>query len=115
MGMTAWDELQEMLTDGEQIEAVVLGDYGWGGGDELGYGEPSHRPVPLDKRGVVLTADEAKPLMQDWQLSGGFGAPSCYAATVWTNRQVIWVHEYDGSTGLESAPRHPAPGRPRMS
>lgn len=32
-----------------------------------------------------------------------------------TSGRIFWVHEYDGSTGLESAERHPVADIPRMS
>lgn len=110
----AYEELMQALNDGERVEAIVFG--GWGGSDheELGYGEPDPPPVPFDKRGVVLTLEEAKPLMQSWQFIGGYGSPDCYAVHIWTNTRVFWVTQYDGSTGLDSAPRNPTPHIPDM-
>lgn len=109
-------ELFDMLEPGEAIESIVFGAWGWGSdGGEPAYNEPDPPPVPMAKRGDVLAWAEAEPYMHGWQFSGEHGAPDCYAVTVWTNRRVFWVQEYDGATGLTSAPRHPFPHWPRMS
>src|SRR5690554_149073 len=107
--MAAYDELLEFLNDGEQVEAIVFGPWGWGNAPasdeawERGYGEPDDVPVPFDMRGKVLSLEDAAPFMQQWDFNGGFGAPACYATYIWTDRRVIWVTQYDGSTGLDSA------------
>ena len=100
--ISAYKDILEYLDKGETIEAIVFGNYGWNG-----YGEPSIPPIPADKRGVVLSVQEAEPLMQGWSFYGGYGAPHCYAAYIWTDKRVIWVTQYDGSTDLDSAPRNP--------
>jgi len=118
--MSAVDDLREYLREGEVVEAIVFGPWGWGsapidGEDwEPGFGEPSPPPVPFDKRGVVLTLDEAESYMESWSFYGGYGSPDCYATYIWTNQRVIWVIQYDGSTGLDSAPRHPRGDMPDM-
>ncbi|HEX8106676.1 MAG TPA: hypothetical protein VF516_03060, partial [Kofleriaceae bacterium] len=81
---------------------------------EVGYSEPDPTPVPTDKRGIVLTLEEAAPMMESWAFYGGFGAPDCYAVRIWTNKRVIWVTQYDGATSLDSALRHPSPCVPDM-
>lgn len=118
--MTAYSDLVEALEDGEVVEALMFGPWGWGVAPregnkwELGYDEPEPAPVPFEKRGVVLTLDEAKPYMQSWDFYGGYGAPDCYAAYIWTNHRVIWVTQYDGATTLSSAPRNPCDTMPEM-
>ena len=117
---TAWSELVSEMQEGERVEAIVFGAWGWGSapGDgnawELGYGEPEPPPVPFEKRGIILTADEARPMMQTWVFSGGYGAPACYAVRVWTNKRIMWVTQYDGSTGLDSTERNPIAHIPDM-
>lgn len=106
--MSAYTELMEYLEEGEAVEALVFGDYGWGG-----YREDTEF-VPKDKRKVVLTLEEAKPMMDGWKYYGGYGAPLCYATYVWTNKRVIWVTQYDGRTDLCSAPRSPVNCEPNM-
>ena len=105
----AWAELQRFLEPGEKVEAIVFGEWGYGG-----YNEPDPLPVPVEMVGKLLSAEEAKPFMKGWSFYGGYGAPNTYAVFVWTNKSVIWVHEYDGSTTLRSAPRHPVDGEPYM-
>lgn len=118
--MSAITELKEFLDEGETVEAIVFGAWGWGSGPgkdgvwEKGYGEPEDVPVPFDKRGVLLTLEEAAPMMESWNFDGGFGAPNCYAVHIWTNKRVIWVTQYDGSTSLSSAPRNPVADLPGM-
>ena len=107
--LTAEQELVAFLEEGEHIEAIVFGEWGWGNG-----GAPDPTPVPEDKQGVVLSWNEAWPLMRTWRFSGGFGCPDCYAIRCWTNRRVIWVTQYDGSTWLSSAPRNPVAHMPDM-
>jgi len=107
--MSAYAELRKFLDKGETVEAIVFGDWGWGG-----YDEPDPAPVPVEKRGKVLTLRQARPYMQSWSFFGGFGAPSCYAVRVWTNKRVIWVTQYDGATGLDSSLRNPEECKPDM-
>ena len=95
------DDIEE-AAQGEPIEAVVIGDLGWGSG----YGtDDRHRPG-LARQGEVLEWAEARPLL-DYEYARGFGLPDCHAIYAWTPRWVIWVAEYDGSTRLDAAPRNP--------
>ncbi len=91
----------------EPIIAIVIGDYAWGAyGDQL--------TVPDEKRGVVLTWDEAAPML-DYEYDTGLGAPECNAIHAWTADRVILVSEYDGATSLYSIPRNPVPEMPEMA
>lgn len=142
----AYTQLMEELREGETVEAIVFGAWGWGcepqdgGGWRLGYGEPTvdamlqdtvwddsiddaviHSTVledtprlPFEKRGVILSLDEAREYMSWWSFYGGHGAPTCYATYIWTNQRVLWVTQYDGSTRLNSAPRNPVGCFPDM-
>ena len=114
----AYDELMAYLEPGEVVEAIVFGPFGWGDEDDdegEAYGEDRiDEPIPKSGRGKVLTLEQAKPLMRGWSFDGGFGAPECYATYVWTNQRVIWVTQYDGSTGLDSMPRNPVACVPSM-
>ena len=118
MEQNAYDDLMECLKPGEVVEAIVFGPFGWGDDeDEPGqaYAEDRIRgPIPKDKRGKLLTLEEAKPHMQCWTFYCGYGAPMCYATYVWTNQRVIWVTQYDGSTSLDSMPRNPVACVPTM-
>lgn len=113
--MSTYDQPRTFADDIEReaasdIEAIVIGKFGWGGG----YGETDDNRLPADRLGVVLTWAEARPLL-DYAYDTGYGAPDCHAITAWTATHVIWVHEYDGSTSLQSAPRNPVPHEPEMS
>jgi len=108
--MNAYNDLMRELEEGETVEGIVFGEYGWGGFGE----EDCDNPIPKDKIGVLLTLEEAKPLMDGWSYDGGYGSPDCYATYVWTNQRVIWVTQYDGSTNLDSAPRNPVTCMPDM-
>ena len=108
--MNAHEELTEYLEDGEVIQGIVFGAFGWDG-----FGEPQPPLVPSNKRGVVLSFEEAKPYMVGWSFYGGFGHPKCYACYIWTDKRVIWVTQYDGATNLDSAPRNPINIVPDMS
>jgi hypothetical protein len=105
----AYEELIKELQPDETVEAIVFGDWGW-----EGYAEPKDKPVSECKKGIILTLEEAKPIMQSWSFFGGYGSPECYATYVWTNQRIIWVTQYDGSTNLDSAPRHPIGKKPYM-
>lgn len=105
----AYEELMKFLEEGEVIEGIVFGEYGWGG-----YGEEEDHKVHKDLQGVLMSIEMAKPLMDGWSFNGGYGAPECNATYVWTNKRCIWVTQYDGSTCLDSMPRHPVACMPDM-
>lgn len=107
---SAYAELMKELEEGEKIEGIVFGAYGWSG---FGEDEISD-PIPQDKRGKLMTLDEARPYMQSWSFNGGYGSPECYATYIWTNKRILWVTQYDGSTCLDSAPRNPVDCIPDM-
>lgn len=107
--LDAYQELLECLEEGEVVEAIVFGEWGWGG-----YREPKDIPIQKDMQGIVLTPEQARPLMKGWTFYCGYGAPQSYAANIWTNKRVFWVTEYDGSTTLDSAPRNPTAYIPEM-
>jgi hypothetical protein len=99
----AYEGLIEFLDEGEEVEAIVFGEWGWSG-----RGEPDPPPIPEEIRNIALSLEEAKPYMRGWEIYGGFGAPECYAMYAWTDSRIIWITQYDGATGLDCAPRNPA-------
>lgn len=124
--MSAYDDIISILEEGESVEGIVFGPFGWGrvpqDGEtwDYGYGEPGEEtgeepPVPFDMRGKVLTLEEARPYMQGWSFYCGHGAPECYSAYIWTNKRIFWVSEYDGATKLDYMPRNPTDCMPVMS
>lgn len=107
--LNAYKDLMKCLDEDEIIEAIVFGEWGWGD-----YREPVEKPVPKDKQGVILTIKEAKPMMAGWTYFCGYGSPECYATNVWTNKRILWITQYDGSTSIDSAPRNPTAVIPEM-
>jgi len=106
----AYTELLSKLQEGEHVEAIVFGDWGHDGDYE-----PRPRPVPREKRGKILSLEEAKPFMDGWTLCNASTSPLYYATCIWTNRRVLWVEECDDSyyTVLCSILRHPVEHMPR--
>lgn len=96
----------EGAAGGEAIEGIVIGEFGW---DSYGLRE-DHPPV---RTGVVLTWDEARPML-DYAYDAGYGAPDCHAVWAWTASRVLFVVQYDGSTGVQWVPRNPTSGDPDM-
>lgn len=99
--------IQEEAGD-ESVEAVVIGEMGWGD-----YGSEDVPGYDGKPRGRVLSWEEAVPLL-DYEFDGGFGAPGCEAVYAWTPSRVIYVVQYDGATSPHSIPRHPVDCMPEM-
>ena len=94
--------------NGEEIEAVVIGDMGWGN-----YGKekvPNYDDIP---KGKLLSWEDAKPLL-DYEFNPGYGAPGCNAIWAWTETSVIAIGQYDGATWPYSLPRNPMNEMPGM-
>ena len=105
MSLIHWIEEE---ADGEPIEAVVIGEMGWG------TFHSEHVPdYDIQPKGVVLSWDEAK-LWLDYDFNSGFGAPDCNAIFAWTPSRVMAISQYDGATGIFSIPRNPVPCKPFM-
>ena len=121
MGSNLVRWIEESLASDETVIGVVIGEYGWGRssweqpgfGEETVIGEESViSPIPWDKRGIVLTWAEARPLLD--YFDAGYGSPGCHHIYVWTTQRVLFISQYDGSTSLESVPRDPVACRPVM-
>lgn len=104
----AFIELLDYMKEGEIPEHIVFGEWGWGGFRE------EHEFVPIEIQGKVMKFEDAKPYMKGWTFDCGYGSPECYAIRLWTNKRVIWVTQYDGSTCLDSAYRNPTDHIPDM-
>lgn len=92
----------EETADGEEIEGVVIGEFGW-------RDEP---PVP-QRQNVLLTWVEARSML-DYEFSDGFGGVGCNAIWIWTKTWVIGVSQYDGSTSPFRVLRNPGDGYPNI-
>jgi len=95
----AYEQLLEKLEVGEEIEAVVFGDY-------VGCDEPQN-PIPDKIKCIPLTFEQAKPYMLNWSVIDEYGSADCYAMHVWTNQRVMWITQYDGAASIDSMPRNP--------
>jgi len=93
---------------GEEIEAVVIGEMGWG--DYKSEYVPNYNEQP---KGIVLTWEEAVPWIS-YPFDSGFGAPECNAIWAWTRNWVIAVSQYDGATRPYRIPRNPLALMPAM-
>jgi len=51
---------------------------------------------------------EAFPVL-NYHFDAGYGGQDCHDIWAWTPTRVLFVHEYDGATGVASAPRFPVP------
>ena len=101
--------------DGEKIESVVIGPFGWG------YDLDDEEPYGMDDKQRVDRIHLGKPLswrrvadLLDYEYTTSFGAPNCHAIWAWTASRVIFVSTYDGSTSVTSVPRNPRDGTPSM-
>jgi len=103
---TIWNDFSAELRDGEAVVAAVFGE--WQGEGWQGF-------VPESMQGKPLTIDEAKPLMEGWHVDEEYGYAQCHPVVLWTNQRVIWLTIYDGSVGIDYAPRDPAPFMPSLS
>lgn len=94
--------------NGEEIEAVVIGEMGWG---DYGYDDvPNYKKQP---KFAVLDWEKAKVWI-DYEFNSGYGAPRCNAIYAWTKSWVIAISQYDGSTEPFRIPRHPTDCHPEM-
>ena len=99
------------MCSSDLVLGIVFGEWGWGSdfrksNDMAG--------VPESLQGKLLSIEDARPMMLGWSYDCGYGAPECYATYAWTEKRVIWVTQYDGSTSLDSAPRNPMDCIPDM-
>ena len=115
MGSNLVRWIEESLASDETVIGVVIGEYGWGANwEQPGFGEEfAINPIPWDKRRIVLTWAEARPLL-DYDFDAGYGSPGCHHIYIWTTQRVLFISQYDGSTTLESVPRDPVACRPEM-
>uniref|UniRef100_A0A6H2A6U1 Uncharacterized protein n=1 Tax=viral metagenome TaxID=1070528 RepID=A0A6H2A6U1_9ZZZZ len=94
--------------EGEEIEAIVIGEMGWG--DYNSDTVPNYDNIP---KGKILTWEEAKQFI-DYNFDIGYGAPKCNAIIAWTKSKVITIGQYDGATWPYSLPRNPVDTLPTM-
>lgn len=98
-----WNDILE-AAEGEAIEGIKiisLIDY-WK------YGEPDKRDVGVKEvLNKLLTPEQAKPLL-NYSYYTGYGSMDCHDIEFWTATRVFYIHEYDGSTKIQSVERNPS-------
>lgn len=87
---------------GEIVEAVVFPSLmdSWRIAPDS---DPRNKGIVVDK---VYSWKEAQPLL-DYEYDSGFGSADCHFVNIYTDKSVIYIHEYDGSTTPHSVPRNP--------
>lgn len=98
--MPAYDQLISAFEGGEVLQSIVFSPW------SAVRGEPTVK-IPKELFGVVLTEEQAKPLMSWWSIEGGFGTAKVYPFYAYTNKRVFFVKEFGGSTTLHSIPLDP--------
>lgn len=95
-------------SDGEEVEAIVIGEMGWGNYNSKN--NPHYSEIPIGK---VLSFKEAKKYL-DYEFDCGYGAPNCNAIYAYTKTWVMAISQYDGATGMFRIPRNPQEIVPEM-
>jgi hypothetical protein len=89
---------------GEAVEAIVVGKH-----DDRQYdNEP-----PLPDENIILSRQVGLAKL-DVEYDNSYGAADCFPMYAWTASRVFFIHEYDGSTRLCWAPRHPVAIEPEF-
>jgi hypothetical protein len=99
--MTFANDILEAAGD-ESILAIAVGPMrrqSYMYGDD----KPDH-----DLGAEPISWDKAFPVI-NYSYDTGYGGQDCHDIWAWTETRVLFVHEYDGSTSIASAPRNPAP------
>jgi hypothetical protein len=102
--MTAYQEIIDFLKPQEEIEAIVFGEdtrrKSWHRSDE--------DIIPSYVKGKIISFEEAKEFLLDWQIAGGYGGQEVLHFYAWTNFRIIFIGTYDGATWIEAIPRNPS-------
>lgn len=98
----------ETLAEEEPIEAVVIGEMGWGD-----YGSDAVPNYADHVRNTPVSWEQAAPML-DYEFSSDYGAPKCEAVYAWTRSYIIAISTYDGSTSPFRIPRNPVECEPTM-
>lgn len=107
--MTTFAEDIEEVAAGEPIEAITVAPFGHHYGPEER--ERDDKGLPRAVWNTAYPWAALRPFL-DYQYDTGYGGMDCHSIVAWTASQVIFVHEYDGSTSVVSAPRNPGDFEP---
>lgn len=86
---------------GERVEAMVVG----------AHYDRSYDDKALPDEHIVLSREDGLSKI-DEEFDNGYGGADCFPFYAWTKTRVFFVHEYDGATGLNWAPRSPMAVQP---
>jgi hypothetical protein len=106
--MSTFAEDIEEVAGEEPILSVVIAPFNSSYDDEEC---PRDDRVPLKK--AIPWADARAHLNYDYDV--GFGGADYHPIYAWTATRVLFVHEYDGSTGIVWVPRNPMDCTPKMN
>lgn len=96
----AYEDILEVLEEGEVIEAIVFED------PKDIYSMESYS-IPKENIGVPISLEQARPYLKGWTVYGSYGCEEVIPFYVWTNFRVLFIGSYDGSTWLTGVPRNP--------
>jgi len=94
--------------DGEEIEAVVIGEAAMVLAEVLDFEMAA--PVPEDKCGVLLSIDAARPFL-DYEISQ-YDIHNVHPVVAWSASWVISIPADDGPIRAVRVPRNPRTGNP---
>ena len=99
----ALDELLEELRLGEELQYVVFNEP-----EMVNIKRPNGEDlIPENLVGIKIPLEKARKYFYGWNISGGFGSAGVVPFFAWTNKRVLFIGTYDGSTWLESIPLSP--------
>jgi hypothetical protein len=93
------DEIEKLI--GEEIEVIVIPEC------EGDLKNPAWHWFGKGMGSVLMDREEAISSLKGRSFRGGFGIESAPPMTAWSKNFVVYVHEYDGATGLMKLPRNP--------
>ena len=92
------DWIEEIAGD-EEIECVIVGDYGFDGWGVTKKFNDVRTNAPISWK-------EAKPFLS-YEYDCDHGGADCHPVFAYTPTKIITIKEYDGATGPAWYPRHP--------
>lgn len=90
----------ESVANGPIVGAVIGQHYG------QMFMDPDDEDYEETPPSGVLTWEVAKMIL-DYNYDSGYGGADCHPVYAWTDTQIMFVNEYDGSTSVCWLPRNP--------
>jgi hypothetical protein len=108
--MDTLKDMFEAAAGDEEIEFAVIGKHF---SDAYGTNPDPNLPFNNAPLGKVMPWRLAKSFLL-YEYSSGFGGIDCHPVYAWTKTRVLYVHDYDGSTTIDSLPRNPIDVMPKF-